>query len=43
MREAGTRDAFRLAQLGYEQDRGYLARVMAVAILIKNLNVLSPD
>ncbi len=36
MREAGTRDAFELARLGYENDPHYLARVMATIIVMKN-------
>jgi hypothetical protein len=41
IREAGTRDAFRLTQLGYENDPHYLARVMAAAIIIRNARSLS--
>jgi membrane-bound lytic murein transglycosylase D len=36
IRKAGTRDAFRLTQLGYMNHSHYLARVMAVIIIMKN-------
>ena len=36
MQEAGTRDAFELTRLGYENDPRYLARVMATIIVMKN-------
>jgi hypothetical protein len=41
--EVGTRDAFRLTQLGHENDRGYLARVMAAIIIMKNEDQLALD
>jgi beta-lactamase regulating signal transducer with metallopeptidase domain len=43
IRETGTRDAFEIAQLGYERDPHYLARVMATIILMKNARLLHPD
>jgi len=36
IRAAGTRDAFELARLGYENDPHYLARVMATIIVMEN-------
>jgi hypothetical protein len=41
--EEGTRNAFHLTQLGRENDRGYLARVMAAIIIMKNEGRLSLD
>lgn len=37
---AKTNDAWALVNAGYQNDKGYLARVMAVAILMKNPGVL---
>lgn len=39
--QEGTRDAFRLTQLGHENDPGYLPRVMAAIIIMKNEDQLS--
>ena len=39
--QEGTRDAFRLTELGHENDRNYLARVMAAIIIMKNEDQLS--
>ena len=36
IRAAGTRDAFELTRLGYENDPHYLARVMATIIVMEN-------
>ncbi len=36
IRETGSRDAFHLVQNGYENDAGYLPRVMAAIIVLKN-------
>jgi membrane-bound lytic murein transglycosylase D len=43
IRKAGTRDAFRLTQLGHMKHSHYLARVMAVIIIMKNEESLSLD
>jgi hypothetical protein len=43
IRKAGTRDAFRLTQLGYEYDPHYLPRVMAAIIIVKNEKQLALD
>jgi membrane-bound lytic murein transglycosylase D len=40
--QARTRDAFRLAELGYENDPHYLARVTAVIIAMKNSFEVKP-
>jgi hypothetical protein len=40
MRETGARDAWHLAQRGYENDPNYLPRVMAVVLIIMNPAVL---
>jgi membrane-bound lytic murein transglycosylase D len=40
IRRAGTRDAFQLTERGYENDRHYLARVMAAIIIVKNADTL---
>jgi beta-lactamase regulating signal transducer with metallopeptidase domain len=36
VRDAGATDAFLAAEYGYENDRGYVARVTAAAIVLKN-------
>lgn len=41
--ETGTRDPFKLAQLGYENDPNYLARVIATMIIIKNQRLLDAE
>jgi beta-lactamase regulating signal transducer with metallopeptidase domain len=40
IREVGARDAFMAAQHGYENDRGYVPRVMAAVIVLKNMHRL---
>lgn len=40
IRKTGSRDAWRLAQEGYENDPDYLARIMAAVLIIKNPRVL---
>jgi membrane-bound lytic murein transglycosylase D len=40
IREVGATDAFMAAQHGYENDRGYVPRVMAAIIVLKNLHRL---
>jgi len=40
IRETGSRDAWHLIQDGYENDRDYLARSMAVMLIMKNLAVM---
>ena len=40
IRITGSRDAWQLAQEGYENDPDYLARVMAAVLIIKNPHVL---
>jgi membrane-bound lytic murein transglycosylase D len=39
IRKTGSRDAWQLAQEGYENDPDYLARVMAAVLIIKNPRV----
>jgi soluble lytic murein transglycosylase-like protein len=36
VRDRGAADAFRVAEQGYENDPGYLARVTAAVIVLKN-------
>ncbi len=40
IRETGSRDAWRLIRNGYENDPNYLARLMAMVLIIKNPDVL---
>jgi len=43
IREAGTRDAFRLTQLRSGHDQNYVARVMAAIIVIRNMRTVPSD
>ena len=39
--ETNSRDAWTLTQKGFERDEGYVSKVMAVIIIMKNPNVLN--
>jgi soluble lytic murein transglycosylase-like protein len=43
IRDGRASDAFEAASLGFEHDEGYVARVMAVAIVLKNVQLLGLD
>ena len=40
VRETGSRDAFQLVRQGYEHDAGYVPRMMAAIIVLKNARTL---
>jgi membrane-bound lytic murein transglycosylase D len=40
IQESGSRDAFRLVELGYQNDKRYLPRVMATVIVLRNEHLL---
>ena len=42
IKKAGTKDAWKLIELGYEGDKGYLAKVIAAAIILQNQNLTLP-